>query len=56
MLKKELLLEANTTHCFAYQVILSRLEFDIAHLREKFLKLHYIGNLILSELCSKWAH
>ena len=56
MLKQELLLEANTTRIFACQVILSWLEFDLAHLREELLKLHYIGDLLLSNLGSKWAN
>ena len=56
MLKQELLLEANTTRCFACQVILSWLEFDLAHLREELLKLHYVGDLMLSYLRYKWAN
>ena len=56
MLEQELLLEANTTRIFACQVILSWLEFDLAHLREELLKLHYISNLLLSYLGSKWAN
>ena len=48
MLKYELLLEAKTTSYFACQVILSWLEFYLAHLREELFKLYYVGDLMLS--------
>ena len=59
LLEHELLfLKAHACSGSLHQVVLAtRLEFDLAHLREKFLELHYIDLLLRwSELNSKRAH